>query len=226
MPISLQCPGCGKSYRLRDDLAGKRVKCSCGTETTVPAPGAEAAGSSNEFQLDEEPRQPVAPQTPPHAPRKDATGGASSAADGLPRRRKRRDPASEKWRIPIGLLSIGYGSVAALVILYLGLREWPAGLIGTVTRTTLAVLIAVGGVLILKRHQHGPACAGLCCVFLCFFRLWYMLILLLGALSTGQLIGFLLALILTVVLYAIPVLITVWCLKQETGKKEDPEFPS
>ena len=226
MPISLQCPGCGKSYRLRDDLAGKRVKCSCGTETTVPAPGAEAAGSSNEFQLDEEPRQPVAPPTPAHAPQKVTAGGASSAADSLPRRRKRRDPASEKWRTAIGVLSIAYGSIAAPVILYLGLQEWPTGLVSTATRTTLAVLIAVGGVLILKRHQHGPACAGLCCVFLCFFRLGYMLILLLGALSAGQLIGFLLALILTVVLYAIPVLITVWCLKQETGKKEYPEFPS
>jgi len=219
MPITLQCPGCGKGYRLRDDLAGKRVKCACGTETTVPAPEAEAAASSNEFQLDEEPRQPVAPPTPPPVPRKDATGGASSATDGPPRRRKRRDAASEKWRIPIGLLSIAYGSVAAVSILYAGLSELPAGIIGTATRTTLAVL------LILKRHQHGPACAGLCCVFLCFFRLWYMLILLLGALSTGQLIEFLLALILTVVLYSIPVVITVWCLRQETGKKEYPEFP-
>jgi len=226
MPISLQCPGCGKGYRLRNDLAGKRVKCGCGTETTVPAPGAEAAASSNEFQLDEEPRQPVAPQTPPVAPQKVTAGTASSATDGLPQRRKRRDPASEKWRIPIGLLSIAYGSIAALVILYLGLQEWPIGLVSTATRTTLAVLIAVGGVLILKRHQHGPACAGLCCVFLCFFRLWFMLILLLAALTTGQLLGFLLALILTVVLYAIPVLITIWCLKQETGTKEDPEFPA
>jgi hypothetical protein len=225
MPITLQCPGCGKGYRLRDDLAGKRVKCACGTETTVPAPEAEAAASSNEFQLDEEPQKPVAPPTPRHAPQKVTAGVASSAADGLPWPRRRRDAASEKWRIPIGLLSIAYGSVAAVSILYAGLSELPAGIIGTATRTTLAVLIAVGGVLILKRHQHGPACAGLCCVFLCFFRLWYMLILLLGALSTGQLIEFLLALILTVVLYSIPVVITVWCLRQETGKKEYPEFP-
>jgi len=215
MPISLQCPGCGKGYRLRDELAGKRVKCGCGAETTVPAPGDEVAASSDEFQLDEEPRKPVAPQKPAHAPQKVTPGAASSVPDGLPRRRRRRDPASEKWRVPIGVLSIAYGSVAALVILYLGLQEWPIGLVSTATRTTLAVLIAVGGVLILKRHQHGPACAGLCCVFLCFFRLGYMLILLLAALTTGQLIEFLLALILTVVLYAIPVLITVWCLKQE-----------
>jgi hypothetical protein len=53
-----------------------------------------------------------------------------------------------------------------------------------------------------------------------------MLILLLAALTTGQLIGFLIALILTVVLYSIPVLITIWCLKQETARKRDPEVPS
>jgi hypothetical protein len=123
------------------------------------------------------------------------------------------------------VLSIAYGSVAAVVILCLGLLQWPSGLYSTVIRTTLAVLIAVGGVLILKRHPHGPACAGLCCVFLCFFRLGYMLILLLSALTTGPLLGFLLFLILTIVLYAIPVLITIWCLKQEIGQEKEPEVP-
>lgn len=32
------CDGCGKSYRWKSELAGKRVKCKCGTTMTVPLP--------------------------------------------------------------------------------------------------------------------------------------------------------------------------------------------
>src|SRR5262245_16818662 len=38
MPIDVQCEDCGKKLRLRDDLAGKRIKCpGCGEALTVPA---------------------------------------------------------------------------------------------------------------------------------------------------------------------------------------------
>jgi len=36
--IVMKCTGCGKQYKLRDDLAGKRVKCKCGQAMVVPAP--------------------------------------------------------------------------------------------------------------------------------------------------------------------------------------------
>ena len=38
MPISLECK-CGRSFRARDEAAGKRVKCpDCGAPVLVPAP--------------------------------------------------------------------------------------------------------------------------------------------------------------------------------------------
>jgi hypothetical protein len=38
MPIDVQCDDCGKKLRLRDDLAGKRIKCpGCGEPLTVTA---------------------------------------------------------------------------------------------------------------------------------------------------------------------------------------------
>jgi hypothetical protein len=37
MTIDLKCDQCGKSYQLKDSLAGKRVKCKCGNSMTVPA---------------------------------------------------------------------------------------------------------------------------------------------------------------------------------------------
>jgi len=46
VPIAVTCPGCGKRYRLRDDLAGKRVKCKCGSAVVVP--GAASGGDSPE----------------------------------------------------------------------------------------------------------------------------------------------------------------------------------
>ncbi len=39
MPISVQCPGCGKKLKAKDELAGKRVKCpSCGQVLGIPLP--------------------------------------------------------------------------------------------------------------------------------------------------------------------------------------------
>lgn len=36
MPISICCPRCNKAYQVRNELAGKRAKCGCGQQMTVP----------------------------------------------------------------------------------------------------------------------------------------------------------------------------------------------
>jgi hypothetical protein len=38
------CDGCGKSYRWKPELAGKKAKCKCGSTMTVPAEDPAAAG--------------------------------------------------------------------------------------------------------------------------------------------------------------------------------------
>ena len=44
MSISVVCPGCDKKYRVKDEMAGKRIKCrACGQ--IVPIPGASASGT-------------------------------------------------------------------------------------------------------------------------------------------------------------------------------------
>lgn len=35
MPIPVSCPGCGRAYNIRDDMAGKRVRCQCGQAMRV-----------------------------------------------------------------------------------------------------------------------------------------------------------------------------------------------
>ncbi len=37
MPIAVNCSQCGRSYQLRDELAGKKAKCKCGGTILIPA---------------------------------------------------------------------------------------------------------------------------------------------------------------------------------------------
>ncbi len=53
MPISIRCTGCGKSYAVKDELAGKRARCAaCGAAIPIPpaspplASHAKAAGAA------------------------------------------------------------------------------------------------------------------------------------------------------------------------------------
>ena len=42
MPITMTCSGCGKSFRLRDEMAGRKVRCpECEAIQVVPAPSPE-----------------------------------------------------------------------------------------------------------------------------------------------------------------------------------------
>jgi hypothetical protein len=44
MPITVHCSQCGRSYQLRDELAGKKAKCKCGGVISIPeAPAAPLA---------------------------------------------------------------------------------------------------------------------------------------------------------------------------------------
>ncbi len=46
MPISCQCPSCGKRLKARDSAAGKKVKCpDCGATIAIPSPKRKAAPS-------------------------------------------------------------------------------------------------------------------------------------------------------------------------------------
>jgi len=39
MSLSVECPGCGREYRVKDELAGKKIRCKeCNTAMMVPSP--------------------------------------------------------------------------------------------------------------------------------------------------------------------------------------------
>lgn len=86
MPIDTQCPHCRKAYRLKDDLAGKRVTCAnaeCRQVFTVGAT-AVANGSSGKAAAPPAAARPrpatvAAPSSPPPPPAPDAEAMAAAA---------------------------------------------------------------------------------------------------------------------------------------------------
>lgn len=41
MSIEISCASCNKSYRVKDELAGKTAKCGCGEKIPIPVPPAK-----------------------------------------------------------------------------------------------------------------------------------------------------------------------------------------
>jgi hypothetical protein len=212
MVISLECPGCGKCYELREELAGKRVKCGCGRVVRVPA---EATEPPQELLLDEERPRAAAPGPSQESPA--AAASPSPAAMLARRRRKREGPRQRRWRIAVGILSIIYG-IGMVPLSFLTSAVVPTPITSFITREVLAVAIAVGGVLILRRHKSGPACAGLSCIFLCFFQIVFLFGGFLSALADAEWRLALFIPLYLLAVYSIPVIVTVWCLKQEAAR--------
>ena len=64
MSISFACPRCGKHFKVREELAGKRAKCSCGNVLKIPDPAQlppAETGPNASFAdwLDEEAKPPA-----------------------------------------------------------------------------------------------------------------------------------------------------------------------
>ncbi|HUT91681.1 MAG TPA: hypothetical protein VMY37_19435 [Thermoguttaceae bacterium] len=227
MSIPLQCPGCGKRYRFDDRMAGREARCPCGQTMKVPGSASKTAPTS---ETSVAPRGNGPPDAGPQAAGSvaadrevlETTVSDLAAAD-----RGDKPPEKLNWRdltprIVVGILSIVYGAVAVLIV-PLGLFD-ASGMIGLL-QPVAAVLIVVGGVLILRGHEHGRAIAGLSCAILCFFPLVsavYSALQLMNAVRPGALFVLLLR---TVLLYAIPVLIVVWTIREETRKEAESSRP-
>lgn len=62
MPISFRCPSCGKTFKVGEDLAGKRAKCNCGQVFQIPAPAQPPPAQPTPMQP--APTQPASTQGP------------------------------------------------------------------------------------------------------------------------------------------------------------------
>jgi hypothetical protein len=227
---------------VQDHPSAKRVKCRCGAVLPVPAPAEAVEDSAWEDEVvrafgapparqspagesqGPEPasvRPPghTAAETPPPEPHE--TGAAPSPS--LFRFAEidfRSLLETDRWRLVFGLLALGYGSVAALVLLgSVGSIAADNPLFGGVwsglARVGLAAAVAVGGVLTLQKDKNGPVCAGLACVLFCFFPAWGFL----PELREALLAGGLLSCLWLGVRYAVPVALIAWCLNEEAERR-------
>jgi len=72
------CPSCGKQFRWKPELAGKRAKCKCGGVIAIPAPPAPAPPAGDEDEYD------IAPTAAPVVPRSTAPAQPAAPADSQP----------------------------------------------------------------------------------------------------------------------------------------------
>jgi hypothetical protein len=225
MPIPFQCSGCGREYQVDEKMAGKQAKCRCGATTRVPSDGAGGLDESVDDWVAVAFHVPAGARPAPE-PEPTATAKPEPPEPLLPpaverpepRRRRKQKPG--RWHKLVGVASIAYGALAAVVTLVIEVLYFPYGVFGWTADVVLGVAIAVGGVLILKRHQHGPACAALACIFLCFLSAWDILWRLPAVLAAGEFVAFLLLVAFSLIVYSIPAGIVVWCLREEIARQK------
>lgn len=109
MPISVECPQCGKGYRVGDDKAGRKMKCKeCDAVVTIPAGGDEFG--DDEFDDIELPR-----------PRRKSSG--SSAKSSKTSSRKTSRGKSSSFTSPVQLIVGGVVAVVAAGIVWFILAQ-------------------------------------------------------------------------------------------------------
>jgi predicted Zn finger-like uncharacterized protein len=142
MPIAISCPSCEAELRLRDELAGRKVRCPrCGGVIAVPRDA-----FPNEVEQAEEVRPEDPPKTGSAARRRQDRDlddddeerprrrrGAwedDEDEDDRPRRRRRREETSNRGLL-YGLIGGGVAIIVAAVVLVLmlssGRRNMPGG---------------------------------------------------------------------------------------------------
>lgn len=109
MPITVTCAACGQSYPIRDDMAGKRVRCRCGLAIEVPE-----GGSFYNF-LDELPPQAPPRASPVHSPRQAQPQRLAPS--------RRKPSAKSAWLIP----AIAISAVVVPCVLVVGCVVLVAG---------------------------------------------------------------------------------------------------
>jgi hypothetical protein len=186
---------------------------------TMP-PGAAMPSREPHSPSDPSPREKTRAAGPPSA--------LSSWVAGIAKIELRRLVKQEPWRAVFGLAAVAYGVGAAAAVLSGMSPTFLAGpslgslydlLFGdTASRLAqagLAIAIAVGGLLILKRDQQGLVCAGLAAALHCFFPMWGLLPGLRDAIGTERFAPF----VLLAAEYAVPIALMVWCLKEQTRRQ-------
>ncbi len=198
MPILLQCPKCGKSHQLHDELAGRQVRCQCGIALTVPTPATE----------------PAAETVPEEHPDEAETARFREAW--IEKRQKTR-----RMEARIGLIAMIYGAVMVPAFLAFelyrlsqtGLGFWDVLIPWWLMRPCFTAGIAWGGVLMRKEDKRGLEFIGLCSGLLLLFPFWSLFAMGPPTVRTHGLAYYLGQVAISAVIYCVPVYVAYWCWK-------------
>ncbi|MHC4405687.1 MAG: hypothetical protein ACYTG0_39075 [Planctomycetota bacterium] len=242
MSISLDCSTCGKRYELAASMASRRVKCPCGHVMIVPDASDEAEFLPQDDWIDAAFGPPAAmgrkSAADPCEP--EISGALTPDGNGIPREHAPIPPAADAlleiqlppkpepsaMRTLVGIGAILYGSyVTVRGVLFLTAFSWVGLLILSFTHALLmpflGAVIALGGVMILKRKPHAPGYTGMFCVLLCFLPLFSVVRWSLAFFVLGEFVALLLLLLGAAAELGVPILITIWCLKEEMAAEQN-----
>ncbi|MCR9201122.1 MAG: zinc-ribbon domain-containing protein [Planctomycetaceae bacterium] len=152
MPIKTQCRRCGKKYRVRDELAGKKIPCKeCGAKIRGKDPYAAPPARNTTGYADVAYEEDAYSGTV-------TTGGRDPYSSGPPRRKRKKkrrkrtaQPARASrrawWRLPVGILGmllfIAIGGSAVIGVME-GKNRALRGLFGSIGAVIFFFQIAFG----------------------------------------------------------------------------------
>lgn len=127
MPISFECPACQRKYQVRDELAGKAAKCSCGQSLSIPH-----AASPTPPRPAAAPAVPVAPASTPAAPHDPFAGLndeiMSQGSLLQPVASRGKQPGKKKGKNnPWLIVAVGGGAVVVLLLVVMIVVLLPGG---------------------------------------------------------------------------------------------------
>ncbi len=122
--LSFMCATCGKRFRWRPEIAGRKGKCGCGAIFQAPMTMSAAAAPDDLYDIVETPQSPAPSSvaaSPAVAPAADASAIASSLGVALPGRRfqpvveEEEKPESQLFNLILPIVAIAAGMVLSFV---------------------------------------------------------------------------------------------------------------
>lgn len=127
MTIEFECPDCSREYRVKDELAGRRVTCKgCGEKIQVPDPDAEEDEYGDEWGDYSEPETaPVRRRAGNPARKNGRTKGAATAGSsgGSMYEFDVSRLTIVGWMLVLGSLVTGIGSAMGIVVATGGMKN-------------------------------------------------------------------------------------------------------